>query len=88
MSVDATSRARELWESGRRWDDVLQALRDEGQSKTASIRATTEVLRLSLADSKRLVHGSRVWRDRRELDDELHDALIAEISAEALARGA
>jgi len=45
MPADASSRARELWESGRRWDDVLQALRDEGQSKTASIRATTEVLR-------------------------------------------
>jgi len=61
----------------------MQALRAEGYSKTDSIRASVEMLRLPLADAKRLVHESGVWDDRHDTDDELHDALIAELGAES-----
>ena len=34
-------------------------------------------------DAKRIVHESRAWADRRENDDQFHDALEAEFRAEA-----
>jgi len=63
----------------------MQTLRAESYSKADCIRASVEVLRLPLADAKRLVHESQVWRDVRDADDEWHDALIAELRAESLA---
>jgi hypothetical protein len=87
-SSDVTGHAATLWAAGARWDEILQTLRAEGFSKIDSIRATVEVLRLPLADAKRLVHESRAWSDRREQDDLWHDALIAELEAEASRRRA
>ena len=80
---DGTGRAVTLRATGARWDEILETLRAEGFSKIDCIRATVEVLRLPLADAKRLVHESRAWADRREQDDQGHDALIAELKAEA-----
>jgi ribosomal protein L7/L12 len=87
VKADASERATALWTEGRRWDAVMQSLRTEGYSKIDCIRASVDVLRLPLADAKRLVHESDVWRDLRDADDEWHDALIAELGAEALPRG-
>lgn len=70
-----------MWNDGARWDAILVALRDQGFSKIDSIRATAEILRLPLADAKRLVHDSQAWADRRQNDDEWHDALIVELEA-------
>lgn len=80
----AIERATALWNEGSRWDAVMQTLRGEGYSKTDCIRASVEVLRLPLADAKRLVHESDVWRDLRDADEQWHDTLIAELRAEAL----
>jgi len=33
-------------------------------------------------DAKRLVHESRAWADRRELDDEFHEVLEVELRTE------
>jgi hypothetical protein len=86
VSETATDRAEALWATGQDWDAILRTLRAEGFSKTASIRASVEVLRLPLADAKRLVHGSAVWRDQRAADEQWHDALIGELTAEVVPR--
>jgi hypothetical protein len=78
MIAGVTERASAMWDDGSRWDAILENLRAEGFSKIDCIRATVEVLRLPLADAKRLVHESRAWADRREQDDQWHDALIAD----------
>jgi len=83
---DATGRAATLWDDGARWNVILFILRDEGFSKSECIRVTVEILRLPLADAKRIVHESRAWADRREQDDRFHDALIAELEAEISSR--
>jgi hypothetical protein len=70
-----------MWADGARFDTILEMLRHEGFSKTACVRATVDVLRVPLADAKRLVHHSRAWADRREQDDTWHDALILELEA-------
>ncbi len=85
-SSDVTGHAATLWAAGARWDEILETLRAEGFSKIDCIRATVEMLRLPLADAKRLVHESRAWADRRESDDQWHDALIAELEAEVAPR--
>jgi hypothetical protein len=72
-----------MWNDGARWDAVLEGLRMESFSKVECIRATIELLRLPLADAKRIVHESRAWADRREADDRFHDVLVAELQAEA-----
>ena len=79
---DVTARAATLWDDGAPWDAILFTLRDEDFSKSDCIRATVEILRLPLADAKRIVHDSRAWADRHEQDDRFHDALIAELEAE------
>jgi hypothetical protein len=84
MIGQATERATALWNGGARWDEILESLRAEGFSKVDCIRATVEILRLPLADAKRIVHESRAWADRRERDDEeFHDTLEAAFRAEA-----
>jgi len=86
MIGEVTERASVMWDEGDRWDAILESLRGEGFSKIDCIRATVEILRLPLADAKRLVHESRAWADRRESDDQWHDALIAELEAEVAPR--
>jgi ribosomal protein L7/L12 len=83
MIGQVTERATAMWDEGSRWDEILETLRAEGFSKVECIRATVEILRLPLADAKRIVHESRAWSDRRQEDDRLHEALEAEIRAEA-----
>lgn len=81
MTRGVSGRAKQLWDEGGRWDEILVGLRAEGFSKADCIRATVEVLRLPLADAKRLVHESRAWADRRELDDHFHEVLEAKLWA-------
>lgn len=80
--LDATDRASMMWDEGARWDAILVALRNEGFSKIDCVRATVDLLRLPLADAKRVVHESYAWTDRREHDDRWHDALMVELQAE------
>jgi len=82
----ATARANELWSGGERWDAVLRQLRADGFTKNDAIRASVDVLRLSLADAKRLVHGSDAWLDVKERDERLHEALVGELRPQVTAR--
>lgn len=75
-----------LWAAGRRWDEVLHALRTDGFSKNDAIRASTEVLRLPLADAKRLVYESDAWRDARESDERSRNALVGELRPQVTPR--
>ena len=83
MIGQVTERATAMWDDGARWDEILEALRNEGLSKVDCIQATVEILRLPLADAKRIVHDSRAWADRRKNDEQFHDVLEAEFRAEA-----
>ena len=83
MIGEVTERATAMWDDGARWDEILGTLRAEGFSKVDCIRATVEILRLPLADAKRIVHESRAWADRHKDDDRFHDVLEAEFRAEA-----
>ena len=79
MSTQVTDRAARLWDDGARWDAILATLRAEGFTKVDCIKATVELLRLPLADAKRVVHDSQTWADARGRDDEWHDGLVAEL---------
>ena len=81
MSTQVTDRAARLWDDGARWDSILTTLRAEGFTKVDCIKATVELLRLPLADAKRVVHDSQTWADVRGRDDEWHDSLVAELDA-------
>ena len=85
MIGQVTERATAMWDHGARWDEILETLRAEGFSKVECIRATVEILRLPLADAKRIVHDSRAWAHRRKNDEQFHDVLEAEFRAEASA---
>ncbi len=83
MIAQVTERAAELWRHGARWDTILVTLREEGFSKVDCIKATAQQLRVPLADAKRLVHHSEAWADTRQPDDAWHEALVAELDADA-----
>jgi len=83
MIGQATERATALWDEGARWDEILASLRAEGFSKVDCIRTSVEILRLPLADAKRIVHESQAWADRRGTDDQFHDGLEATFRTEA-----
>jgi hypothetical protein len=83
MIGEVNERATEMWDGGARWDEILRTLRGEGFSKIDCIRATVEILRLPLADAKRIVHESQAWADRQESDDRFHEVLETEFRAQA-----
>ena len=80
---DATTRARELWQEGRAWEDMTGDLRAEGFTKIDCIRVTVELLRVPLGEAKRLVHFSAAWADVRQRDD-----AFQALAAAALTSGA
>lgn len=86
MSDRASARASELWSAGDRWDAVLRQLRADGFTKNDAIRASVDVLRLSLADAKRLVHGSDTWLDVKARDERLQDDLVGQLRPQVTAR--
>jgi ribosomal protein L7/L12 len=56
------------------WGHVLVQLRADGFSPIESIKITRAVLRVSLGEAKRIVHGSLAWSDLRDEFDVLHEA--------------
>jgi len=56
-------------------EGALRLLRDGGYSKVQSIKALTDTDKISLAEAKVLVHESAVWRDLRQRDSVLQEAL-------------
>lgn len=81
MMSEPQTRAQELWEKGYVWNDVVGTLRREGFSKIDCIRATTDVLRIPLAEAKRLVHFSPTWSDVRSRDDAFHSLASAALAS-------
>ena len=81
VSTQVTDRTARLWDDGARWDAILTTLRAEGFTKVDCLKATVELLRLPVADAKRVVHDSHTWADVRGLDDEWHHSLVAELDA-------
>jgi hypothetical protein len=79
VSDRASARATDLWSAGDRWDEVLRRLRADGFTKNDAIRASVDVLHLSMGDAKRLVHGSDAWLDAKDRDERLHEALVGEL---------
>ncbi len=74
-TADASRRAGDLLTDLHLWDTVLEQLREEGFSQAQSIKATVERLGVSLAEAKRIVHGSAAWADVRSENDSFHQAL-------------
>lgn len=79
MKTPVVERANILWVHGDRWDEILATLRAEGFSKIDSIKATVELLRLTLAEAKRVVHHSATWSDAKALDDAWQGRLVLEL---------
>lgn len=65
--------AKEMLDRGVEVEEVLQALRDESNSIIQSIKVMRDVMHISLADAKTLVHYSRAWSDMRDPHAELHE---------------
>jgi ribosomal protein L7/L12 len=59
-------------------DEVLLKLRNRGLSKIESIQALMIIRPMSLADAKRIVHGSPAWEDVRQDHDQMIDAALGE----------
>jgi hypothetical protein len=78
----ATTRGQELWQEGHAWDDIVRILRAEGFSKIESIRATMGLLRVPLAEAKRLIHFSTAWSDVRARDNAFHSLAAAALAAD------
>lgn len=79
MKTQVVDRANALWAHGDRWDEILATLRAEGYSKVDSIKATVELLRLPLAEAKRVVHDSTTWSDAKARDEPWQDRLVLEL---------
>jgi len=60
-------------------EGALRLLRDAGFSKIQSIKALTDTGSFDLAEAKVLVHESVAWRDVRQRDSALQEALEEEI---------
>ena len=61
------------------FEGALRLLRDAGLSKIQSIKALTDTGRFDLTQAKVIVHESVAWRDVRQRDSELQEALEEQI---------
>lgn len=82
MTKSATARAEALWQQGTDFEDLVAALRAEGHSKVDTISATSKLLRIPLAEAKRLVHFSSAWSDLREPHERFHNIIEAVAASE------
>ena len=72
---DHVEGARRMLADGASIEEVLVFLRQHEYSKIASIKAVRQLLGVDLREAKRIVHLSDAWQDRRQQDDEFHEAL-------------
>lgn len=66
---------KRISEGGGGAEELLGAMRQHGCSKIESIKMLMKVLGLPLGEAKLVVHNSRVWQDRKEVDDEFQESL-------------
>lgn len=76
MTGESTALANSLWHQGYKWEDLVAALRADGFTKIDCIRVAVELLRIPLAEAKRIVHFSPVWIDCRASDDAFHERAV------------
>jgi hypothetical protein len=67
-------------------EDVLGHLREEGCEVIDSIKVLTRIAGMDLAASKRAVHLSDTWSDRRSAHERFH-RLVEEVAREEAAPG-
>jgi transposase-like protein len=61
--------AKEMLDKGESLEKVLSYFREQGLSKTYSIRAIIELLNVDLNEAKEIVHNSLAWQDRFDSDE-------------------
>jgi len=66
-------------------ESVIAFLRKNGANQIDSIKILKEITGREVKDCKALLHSSKTWEDRRELDQQLHD--LAEAVIKDLADG-
>jgi hypothetical protein len=81
VTTTSTLLANALWQQGYKWEDLVAALRAAGFTKIDCIRVAVELLRLPLAEAKRIVHFSPTWSDRRADDDAFHELAVTAVAA-------
>jgi signal transduction histidine kinase len=73
LLAEMASIARVMKFRGASIEDILEALRGRSPSIIQSIRIIRDLMDLSRADAKQLVHYSRTWSDMRDTISELHE---------------
>ena len=56
-------------------EEILSYLRKNGCSKTKSMAILAKTKDIDLGKAKELVHFSQTWRDMRDGDEKLHEAI-------------
>jgi|SRR5277367_4644388 len=72
--------AEKLLKAGESYEVVLTFLRGQGVSKLDSIKVLCQTAKLPLAEAKRLVHNSAVWKDSFARDERFHDSLLKTVT--------
>jgi len=75
--------ARRMLDKGDDIESVIEFLRNNGANQIDSIKILKELTGRDVKDCKALLHSSKTWEDRRELDRQLHD--LAEAGIEDIA---
>lgn len=68
---------------GRDVEEVLSRLRRDGYSRVESIKVLMTLQDCSLAEAKRAVHTSDVWKNAREDAETVHESLIEHLDNES-----
>ncbi len=61
--------------------DVVQLLRDAGLNKIDSMLALSDIYGIYLEESKRIVHCSDAWQDRKAADERFHEDLLRAVDS-------
>jgi len=72
--------AEKLLKAGESYEVVLTFLRGQGVSKLDSIKILCDKAKLPLAEAKRLVHNSVVWKDAFVRDERFHESLLKTVT--------
>jgi len=54
-------------------DDALQLIRDSGYTKAESMWILAELMNIEYKDAQAIVHRSKVWNDRFNIDKKTND---------------
>lgn len=57
-------------------EEIILFIRNLGLNKIKSIRIISKMFNLTLSESKKIIHLSNAWGDRKDIDDRLHEEVI------------